>query len=88
VFWTWFCTVRWESTSRSATCRAVIPLATSRRTSISRSVSRGESSGAPEAMRRNSPSTSPASPGENTASPRAVFSTAASSSSRPADFTR
>ena len=39
-------------------------------------------------IRRNSPSTSAASPGVNTLSPAATRRTAASSSSRDADFTR
>ncbi len=99
-------------TRRSAIWRLPSPLATSRSTSVSRSVSRGAwgrpapGSGpdppgpapcpapAPDpaaravASRRNSPSTRPASPGVNTPSPRPVRSTAASSSSRDADFSR
>ena len=46
MFWTWFCTVRWEITRRSAICRLDKPLATSRSTSVSRSVSSG--TGGPE----------------------------------------
>ena len=70
--------------SRSAICLYDSPLATSRSTSVSRSVSRGASrSSAPAgdaASRRYSPSTSPASPGVNTASPAAVRRTASRNS--------
>ena len=65
-------------------------MATSRRTSVSRSVSSGIGRVAPAgarlglgrhaAIRRNSPSTRPASPGVKTASPRAVARTASTNS--------
>ena len=85
VFCTWFCTVRCESTSRSAIClygqplghqpqHLGLPLGQPRR--VRPSAPAGAS-----ASRRYSPSTSPASPGVNTASPAAVRRTASSSSS-------
>ena len=90
MFWTWFWTVRCESTSRSAICLYDIPLATIRSTSVSRSVSVGWSGSvvAGSERRRYSPSTSPASPGVKTVSPFATRRTASSSSLREADFTR
>ena len=66
-------------------------MATIRRISASRSVSCGASAppgGGPAASRRNSPSTSPARPGVNTASPAAVRRTASRNSARAADFSR
>ena len=72
MFWTWFCTVRWLSTNRSAIWRYDSPFATRRSTSVSRSVSLGApaSPGAGStAKRRNSPSTSDASAGESSRSP-------------------
>src|SRR6266545_2948201 len=76
VFCTWFCTVRCETTSR--------------RTSVSRSVNRGGSSAGAgaAASRRYSPSTRPARPGVNTASPSAVRRTASRNSVRTADLSR
>jgi hypothetical protein len=82
----WFCTVRCETTSRSAIWRAANPVDTMRRISISRSVSAGDASSRP--MRRYSPSTREANPGENVASPAAVRVTASNSSAVLPDLTR
>ena len=88
VCWMWFCTVRCETTRRCAICFALSPVETSRRISVSRSVRTAAGAASSRPMRRYSPSTSAARPGENVASPAAVRSTAASNSSRRADFTR
>lgn len=80
VFWTWFCTVRYETPSRPAIALAARPVDTIRRISVSRSVSTAAGDGSSRWMRRYSPRTSAASPGENVACPAAVRSTAASSS--------
>ena len=88
---TWFCTVRCDTNSSSAISRYAMPFATRRSTSTSRDVSAGPTSLGDLASltsRRNSPSTRPASPGVNTASPAAVRRTPSISSSLDADFTR
>ena len=73
VFWTWFCTVRCESTSRSAICRVGQPLRHQPQhlgLALGQPRARRRRAPVPADSRRYSPSTSPASPGVNTASPR------------------